>query len=163
MKRLKKLSSFPTFYEYTNLSLNDIQLKIQEKDNRLKPNLSKPYGNDSNYAGIFIDDSNECFYAVEYLAYLNVPDKKDGKTIYKNYLGIVATRIHYEIANNNVQYSLKPSDENDKPWQYAEVLPFDESTSINDMVSKFKKKIVVNNLSLTYSASNFIDALSQVI
>ena len=94
IKRLVKCSNFPTLEPEIQLDLSTIQRLIQSKDTRLLPKFANPYNNESNFAEVYVDNNskdNEKFYTVEFLAYTDVPDTNNGKNVYNNYMGAVAT------------------------------------------------------------------------
>jgi hypothetical protein len=162
MKRLKKWANFNTFEQQIQTNFSVLCEKIKEKDDRLNENKAKIYNKSmSIYGGIYKDDSNAQeirYYAVEFLAYKDIPttikDKEKEKTYYKNYMGAVATKIDYTVKNGELK-----SLELNNFYQYAEVFEYDEKTSISTMKNDFSTGVEINSMFLKYAGKSFMEAL----
>ena len=111
----------------------------------------------SIYGGIYKDDSNTQeirYYAVEFLAYKDIPTTIKNKTYYKNYMGAVATKIDYTIKNGELK-----SFELNNFYQYAEVFEYDEKASISIMKNDFSTGVEINSMFLKYAGKSFMEAL----
>lgn len=158
MKRLKKWAIFNTFEQQIQTNFSVLCEKIKEKDDRLNKNKAKIYNKSmSIYGGIYKDDSNTQeirYYAVEFLAYKDIPTTIKNKTYYKNYMGAVATKIDYTIKNGELK-----SFELNNFYQYAEVFEYDEKASISIMKNDFSTGVEINSMFLKYAGKSFMEAL----
>ena len=158
MKRLKKQAIFNTFEQQIQTNFSVLCEKIKEKDDRLNENKAKIYNKSmSIYGGIYKDDSNTQeirYYAVEFLAYKDIPTTIKNKTYYKNYMGAVATKIDYTIKNGELK-----SFELNNFYQYAEVFEYDEKASISIMKNDFSTGVEINSMFLKYAGKSFMEAL----